>query len=254
MVNVMTTDKPTQAILEALKGVLGQPGEMRLFRSGKLPGVFPGRGGASAEAAAQALRDGLLEVTRSETKGKTTTEWVRFTPHAVDFVHRHQSPVQALSDLRDVLQITQQGIPGWMAELRNELQAVGERLTEQAEKIVHQIDALSSLVAEALRRAQTGTSEEAEQAAAIVPWGSRALAYLDKRKASDLAEPCPLPELFAALGEQQPPLTVVDFHAGLRRLQDRGLVRLLPAEKPDDLREPEYAFLDGSATYYHVVR
>ena len=72
----MTNSKLTQALVEALKQALSDSAEHRLFRSGKLAGLFAGRAGVNAEAAAQALRDGLLEVTRTETKGKTTTEWV----------------------------------------------------------------------------------------------------------------------------------------------------------------------------------
>src|SRR5438309_354876 len=81
-----------------------EPGEQRLFRSGKLPGLFPGRGGPSAEAATRALHEGLLEVVRTEAKGKTSTEWVRLTPRGVDFLHDHESPARVLEELRQVLQ------------------------------------------------------------------------------------------------------------------------------------------------------
>src|SRR5271168_2996176 len=109
-------DKLTPALLVGIKQALSEPGEQRLFRSGKLPGVFAGKTGLYAEAAALALRDGLLETTRQETKGKTTTEWVRVTPRGIEFVHGHESPVQALH------------------EIRTEIQALGERLTEQNEQ------------------------------------------------------------------------------------------------------------------------
>src|SRR6478609_3588960 len=86
----MPTDKVIEALLEALKQGLARPGEHRLYRSGKLDGLFPGRGGAGAEAAARALREGLIETVRTETKGKTAIDWVRLTPRAVDFVHEHE--------------------------------------------------------------------------------------------------------------------------------------------------------------------
>src|SRR5437867_5078686 len=114
----MNNDRLTEALVQALKQALAEPGEQRLFRSGKLPGLFAGRAGFNAEAAAQALRDGLLEVTRTETKGKTTTEYVRVTPKGVEFLHVHESPLQALDDLRAALQMTQDGLPAWMGELR----------------------------------------------------------------------------------------------------------------------------------------
>jgi hypothetical protein len=250
---VMTNNKQTQALVDAIKQALATPGEQRLFRSGKLPGILPGRAGVNAELAAQALRDGLLEITRTLTKGKTTTEWVRVTPRGMEFVHQHESPVQALHDLRTVLQMTQDGIPVWMGELKKELQTLGDRLTAEAQKITHQIDALSLRVVEALQRAEAGARLAPVDVAAVVPWGPRALEYLDKRQASGLVNHCTLPELFAALREQQGELTITDFHGGLRRLHDRGVLRLLAADSPDELREPEYALLDGSTTFYHVA-
>jgi hypothetical protein len=65
---------------------------------------------------------------------------------------------------------------------------------------------------------------------------------------------CTLPELFAVLREQHPELTITEYHAGLRRLHDRGVLKLLPHESAEALAEPEYALLDGPATFYHVAR
>jgi hypothetical protein len=250
----MANDKLTQILVDVLKQTLTQPGEQRLFRSGKLPGVFAGRAGVNADAAAQALRDGLLEITRTETKGKTTTEWVRVTPRGVEFVHQHESPLQALEDLRAVLQMTQEGIPVWMGELRKELQSLMERLTVEAKRIAQHIDVLSQRVVEALERAKAAAPQLQADVAAIVAWGPQALEYLDKRKATGVVNYCGLPELFAALRQTQPALTVADFHAGLRRLHDKGVLRLLPAEGQDAMPEPEYALLDGLATFYYVAR
>jgi len=246
-------DTTTPVLVEALKLALAQPGEQRLFRSGKLLGVFASRAGANGDAAGQALRDGLLEIARTETKGKTTTEWVRVTPRGIEFVHQHESPLQALHDLQAVLQLTQEGIPAWMGELRQELQALGDRLTEQAQKVTHRIDALSQRVAEALDRAESAQPCVPDDLAGAIPWCTQALDYLRQRKTAGLANPCALPELFAALRERQPELTLTEYHAGLRRLYDRGMLRLVPYEGQAALAEPEYALLDGAATFYHVA-
>ena len=66
----MSKDRVTEALLEALRLALCTPGEQRLYKSGKLDGLFPGRAGVNGEAAARTLREGLLEVTRTETRGK----------------------------------------------------------------------------------------------------------------------------------------------------------------------------------------
>ena len=50
----MTRDKATDILVEALKLAAAEPGEQRLYKSGKLEGLFASRSGQSAEAAARA--------------------------------------------------------------------------------------------------------------------------------------------------------------------------------------------------------
>src|SRR5439155_20379098 len=85
-----------ELLLDALKAAIGTPGEHRLFRSGKLPGLFPSKADTSAEAALFALRDGLLETVRTETRGKIVTEWVKATPKGVAFGQDNDSPESVL--------------------------------------------------------------------------------------------------------------------------------------------------------------
>ena len=55
--------------------------------------------------------------------------------------------------------------------------------------------------------------------------------------------------------EPRPELTVKEFHDGLRKLHDRGALRLLPhAGGQEALPEPEYALPDGNVMYYSVAR
>jgi hypothetical protein len=247
--------KVTDALIEALKRALAEPGEQRLFKSGKLAGLFAGRAGVNGEAAALALRDGLLEVVRTETKGKTTAEWVRLTPRGVNYLHDHESPVQVLRELRDLLQTNREAVPAWLTQMHEELQALGACLAQDGERFLHRLDALSRRVDEALRRADAAGPALPDGAAAAVPWAQSALTYLDRRRAGGAAGACPLPELFAALRDQQPDLTVTAFHEGLRRLQDWRALRLLPfTAPPGELPEPEYALLDGAAVLYYASR
>jgi hypothetical protein len=229
-------DKLTQALLSGIKQALQEAGEQRLFRSGKLPGVFPSKTGLAAEAAAQALRDGLLEIIRQDTKGKVTTEWVRVTPRAVEFVHKHESPLQALHSLHD------------------EISALGQALAIQAEAAKRQIDLLGQRIREALERVEAGGPKSGAAAADAVVWGPNVVEYLDKRATNGMANPCALPELFEAIHDKQPELTLAEFHTGLRRLQDRGAVRLVAHQVSETLPAPEYALLDGAATFYYVSK
>jgi hypothetical protein len=247
-------DKSTEILITALKQALAEPGEQRLFRSGKLAGLFGSRLGPSAEASARALRESLLEVVRTETKGKTSVEWVRATPKGVAFLHQHESPVRAMDELRAALELTQDGIPVWIGEIRRTLQDLATRLTEEVQAITHRLDALSQRVTEGLKRADGLVPALPDGTAGAIPWAQQVLDYLDHRRAGGVLSRCPMPELFAALREANPELAMKDFHVGLRRLHDRGVLRLLPCEDSAELPEPEYALLDGAAVYYYVAR
>jgi hypothetical protein len=246
-------DKVTQVLLDALKDALAQPGEQRLYRSGKFPGIFPGRTGLNAEAAAQALRDGLIEV-RSETKGKTVTEFARLTNKAVDFIHEHESPARAMDELRAVLKMTEEGVPVWVAEIRQQINALGQRLTDEVQSVMRRLDVLNQRVLEGLRRHDANQPTIPEDAAAQVPWAQEVVAYLERRRATGVINHCSLPELFRAVAEKHPELALPDFHAGLRLLHDRGVIRLLPAEDPKAIQEPEYQLAAGTQVYYYVTR
>jgi hypothetical protein len=251
----MTTDRVHLALIDALKQALAEAGEQRLYRSGKLPGLFATRTGTSAEAAARALGDGLLEVVRSEIKGKLTVEWVRLAPAGVSFLHAHESPRAVLEELHGALQTTKAGVPVWLEGMQQEVQALSGRLAEEMQKLLHRLDALSQRVDEALRRAEGGGPALANGVAAAVPWAADVLAYLDRRRDSGAAGGCPLPELFAALRARQPGLSLTEFHDGLRRLSDYKAVALAPfAGPPEQLAEPEYALLDGATVLYYARR
>jgi hypothetical protein len=244
-------DRIREVLLAALKQAMVEPGEQRLFRSGKLPGLFPSKGGANAEAAAQALRDGLLEMARTETKGKSIIEWVRLTPRGVNLVHEAESPVQVLRELRAELRTNRDGIPAWLAQVRQDLLDAGDRVTNEVRKFAQRIDSLAARVDEALRRAQATEPAVSDGLAQAIPWAADALAYLDRRPPGD----CPLPELFTALRERHGELSLTAYQEGLRRLYDRRLLQLKPFEAPaDEMPQPEHALLDGVAVFYYAAR
>jgi hypothetical protein len=248
-------DKATEVLIDALKQCLADPVEQRLFKSGKLDGLFAGRTGANAEAASRALTEGLLEVVRTETKGKTTTEWVRLTPRAMEFLHAHESPVQALKDLQVVLQVNQERVPLWLLEMQRELQTLTAKLGEESERWTHRLESLGKQVEEALRRAESGAPRLSDSAVADAPWAMDALTYLDQRRGAGANGACPLPELFNAVRLKHPELSVTDFHDRLRRLRDRRALNLLAfAGAAADIPEPEFALLDGAAVLYYASR
>jgi hypothetical protein len=242
-----------QIVIEALQQALAAPGEVRLYRSGKLGGLFPGRGGAGGDAAAQALRDGLLEVVRTETKGKASIEWVRLTPRGVEHLHEHQSPVRALHDVRETLRQNQDAVPPWLDEMRAGLKALDQRLTAEAEQWTRKLDALARRVEDVLRRIEEATPVLPKELTEQHAWAADAVSYLDRRKNGGAPRNCPLPELFAALARQHPALSVSAFHDGLRRLHDRRVLRLQPANVAE-LPQPEFALFDDGMVLYYAAR
>jgi hypothetical protein len=251
----MTNDKVTEILIDALKQCLADPGEQLLVKSGKLDGLFAGRTGANGEAADQALREGLLEVVRTETKGKTTLEWVRATPKAVEFLHEHESPIRTLRDLQAILQTNRAAVPLWLAEMQRDLQGLQTRLADEAERWTHRLEALGQQVEQALQRFESNLPELSDSAAADAPWAAEALAYLERRRLAGAAGDCSLPELFAVLHERHPELSLPHFHDRLRRLHDHRALRLVQfAGAANEIPEPEYALPDGASLLYYVAR
>ncbi len=248
-------DKTTEVLIDALKQAMAASEEQRLYKSGKLPGLFPSRTGASAEAATRALADKLLEVSRVETKGRTAIDWVRLTPQGLNFVYEHEDPVRVLEEVRDLMLATREGMPLWMTQIRQDWQAAGERLAADVKQLAQRLEALTRRVEEALRRADLYRLEKTNGADATVPWAGFALAYLDRRREGGRPGECTLPELFAALRTEDASLSIPSFHGGLRRLFDRRAVELLPFEgAAAELPEPEYALLDGERVFYYAKR
>jgi hypothetical protein len=246
-------ERITAILLTALKQALAEPTEQRLYRSGKLAGLFPGRAGANVEAAALAIRDSLLEVTRTETKGKTTTEWVRITPKGVAYVHDQESPLELLREIRAALTTTAQGIPLWLADMRMELQNLERQIAQHAQKYMQYLDGLQQRVDEGLRRAAAAPPSVPDGVAARLPWATDALEYLDRRGSAGGGS-CPLPELFAAIRGKHPELSLPMFHDGLRQLHQRRALNLVPADADVPLPEPEHALVDGDAVFYYAAR
>jgi hypothetical protein len=245
-------DKVTELLLDVLKQALTESGEHRLFRSGKLDGLFPSHTALNNEASDLALRDGLLEVVRMETKGKTTTQWVRSTTKAVEFIHRHESPLQTLQELQAVLQTSRDGLPLWLDDMRQRLNHLGEELTREAQKWTQRLEALHRQVGEALEKTQP-LPRHAHQGGEDGLWARESLGYLERRKASGAPGHCSLPELFSALQAGHRDLSIPGFHDQLLRMQDRRALRLLPFPgEPNAIPEPEFALPDGMQLLYYV--
>jgi hypothetical protein len=248
------SERTTELLLEALKRALVGPGEQRLYKSGKLDGLFPSRQGSASEAAQVALSEGLLEVVRTEERGKTIFEWVRLTPRGVDFIHDQESPVRALRELRAELRCNQQAVPVWLEQMRSTLRTLDERLTDEARRWSQRLGELSRVVEDTLRRIEASAPLLPPDLAEKHPWAIDALNYLDRRRNGGAPSPCSLSELYAALARQHPQLAIGAFHEGLRRLNECRAIHLKSADNLSDLAQPEYALLDAGQVLYYAER
>jgi hypothetical protein len=245
-------EKRDAALLDGLRAALAGD-EHRLYRSGKLTGLFPSKTGLVGEAAALAVREGLLEYARTETRGRFEIEWVRLTAKGVEYLYEHDSPRAVLGDMRDMLAAARSGIPVWQDEMLRSLEKLATDITGEMARYLSKLDALAKRVDQALRRVEVnpGLSGVLQE---LVSWGVDALTYLDRRAEGGAAGECPLPELFGAVRAKHPALTVRDFHDGLRRLADNGAVRLTPWAGPGAMPQPEYALMADGRLMYHVGR
>lgn len=245
-------DRHQFALLEALKAAALARGEIRLYRRGKLPGLFAQRTRANAELANQAVQEELLEVLRVEPVGKTTVEWVRATQKGLDFLLESESPARALEELRAALAVNQQGLPIWVAQMHERIDEIARRFADEAAQMRRWLEQLSERTVQAIERIEAEQSNGPILSA--VPWAQVTLEYLDRRKQVGLGERCSLADLFMALKEKHAEVTIKDYHAGLKRLQEGEVLSLLPSTGPGDAPGPEYALLDGAAVYYYVGR
>jgi hypothetical protein len=249
------SERADEHLLGALKRALAEPGDHRLYKGGKLAGLFASRHGPAGDAAAAAIRDGLFEVVRTDVKGKITTEWVRLTPTGVDYLHDHESPLAVLRELRSALGGARDGVPVFLGQMQQQWQAFSAQMIEQMRAMLKRLEVLSERVEEALRRADAIGPKLPDGVAETVPWAVEALGYLDRRKNSGAVDGCPLPELFAAVRRATPELSLGDFQTGLRRLGDHRALTLLPFEgSAEKLPEPEFALLDGACVLYYAAR
>ncbi|MFO0877946.1 MAG: hypothetical protein U0840_11385 [Gemmataceae bacterium] len=247
-------DRVTEVLLEALRQALAVPGEHRLYRAGKLEGLFPGRSGVGGEAAERAMSQGLVQRTRVETRGKTEIDWVEIAPAGVDFLHRYESPLEALHELRASLRSSQGSLPGWLADMQTMLAEVDSRLRAESSRWQQRLEAMERRLADTLRRLEAASPLVPPEVLEAHVWAVDGLNYLDRRRAAGATGPCPLPELYDAIAKTHPNLELSAFQEGLRQLRQRRAIELRPLDDPEQMTRPEFALLDGDAVFYLALR
>lgn len=252
-VSVVDAEKQSELLLDALKSAVAVPGEHRLFRWGKLGGLFPSRVGPSAAAAKFALSEGLLEHVRTEMRGRLIVEWARATPKAMQHLDEHDSPKAVLRELQDVIGVTRAGIPVWMEQARDEAAQLSMRFEHFSRELLRRLDSLNDRVDAAIRRAETAAPKVGEAMLRRVPWAKAILESIDRHSANGWRGGCEMNNLFFVAKSSEAGMTLLEFHEGIRAMANGGLLQLSPAEA-GEIREPEYAVEVGGQMMWWAER
>jgi len=107
--------------------------------------------------------------TKLRPKGKTPIEFARITAKGVEFVLNADSPVRALEELKQTLEMNRDGLPAWVADLRAQVDDIGRRFIDEIDAIKQRLDAMGSRVHEALKRIEKKTYGVCELTSKTIP-------------------------------------------------------------------------------------
>jgi hypothetical protein len=226
-------DRSTQLVLEALQRAASQPGGTPLLGKNAL---FPST--AAGKAAAQhCLVEKLLQIIRTETRGKTKVEVCQLTSAGLAYLVDQSSPRQVLEGLVQALEARQDQVDALVAVARQAREELKE-LHASAEKVLDQLK--KELVA---RPAVTPQPKQLQDAI---------LTHLDMWQAAGALDDFPLPELYDRVNRAAT-MTIGQFHDALRTLCEQKRIYLHPWTGPlYSLPHPEYALLIGHQVAYYA--
>ncbi len=224
-------DKLTPLILDALARAAADPAGAPLYASKTEAGLFP-LSSAAKPAAKKCLDDGLLQLCRTDVKGKTARELYAATDKGMNYLVEHASPKAVIDDFVRILEERRGEVRGLMSE---------------AKRIADGIDGLMGVVSSfvPLSPGGEGLGGPATDLPALL------LHALHKwNAAASVARDCPLPDLYRALPT---PPSVGEFHDALRQLHADARIYLHPWTGPlYALPEPLFALLVGHEIAYYV--
>lgn len=260
-------DKLTQQIIDALSKAAADPGGLPLFASKADPGLFPSSA-AAKPAAQKCLADGLVRVSRTETKGKAARDLYVLTDAGWEYLMAGVNPRQVLEDFVRVLE-ARRGEVGELLDTARHMADSLQGLKDAVARVLPRVTAgrireplAASRRAVDSREAASGSRLNGAVAVldappTIVPPADLAAAVLarltDWATSANAGEDCPLPELFRSLTTRDPQPTIGEFHDCLRRLHAAGSVYLHPWTGPlYALPEPALALLVGHGVGYYA--
>jgi hypothetical protein len=233
-------DKSTQLILDALTRAAGEPAGVPLHGTKAVQGLFPAST-QGKQAGRRCLDEGLIQLTRTETRGKATVDVCALSDKGLNYLLSQVSPKEVLEDLVRVLEARQTQV---------------DELIATAQQVHSSVEALKAAAEHVLKQLRTHPTPVAGAPAnGDDLWTGTILNHLAGWHQARKSEDCPLPELYQKARQATPSLTVGHFHDGLRLLHDQGQIYLHPWTGPlCDIPEPPYALLVGHQIAYYASK
>jgi DNA-binding PadR family transcriptional regulator len=258
-------DKLAQYILDALSKAAAEPGGLPLLATKSEPGLFPSTA-AAKPASQKCLSEGLIQLSRTEARGKSARELYTITDAGWDYLLEAVNPKQVLEDFVRVLE-ARQGEVGELLDRARHMADVLGGIRDAVSRVLPRVaagrpahpDSGNTELHRASPFRSTTMSLNGSGGTALLETpaeadlGSAILTRLDDWSSlANAGEDCPLPELFRSLAAGSS-ATIGEFHDTLRQLHSAGAIYLHPWTGPlHEMPEPAYALLVGHNIAYYA--
>ena len=245
-------DTSHRLIRDALSRAAAEPDGYALIAGKNDPGLFPP--GTLARAAADRCKaEGLLDVVRTEAKGKLSREICILTEKGRHYLTSQANPRDVLEDFVRVLEARQNDVETLNAatrEIARSLTSIHQAVAAVLPRVAlpptnghsHHGHTMNGSTARCEPRLSSADAVIADVKQHLAEW-----------QAAGTSGDCPLPELYRQLPQT---ISIGRFHDALRQLHDDQMIYLHPWTGPlYALPEPALALLVGhEIAYYASVR
>lgn len=229
-------DPAHELVLQGLQRAASEPQGLPMLISKSAPGLFAANA-AGKKAAQSCLAQGLLQVARTERRGKSTVVHAGITEAGLTYLLEQVHPRKILATFIEAVEARRCQLDQLLELVRVQQKSLSE-LGQRVDQV------LAAWNTESVRAAQDQDSGKDKVTSAI-------LDHLDRWQQRGTLGDCPLPHLFKVCAEPAP--SIGQFHDAVRRLHDGGHIYLHPWTGPlYEIPEPALALLTGHEVAYYA--
>ncbi len=238
-------DHSQPLIVAALTRAVAVPAGLALHGGKTAAGLFATS--AAARRAAQQCKDQeYLQVLRTETKGRKSSEICALTDKGLAFLLSQVSPRPVLESLLQALEKGAEEV-GKLLATAEQTRCSFASLKATAEK------ALAQLLQRPTPATPSAPGPLSNGSNGSGAWKLAIIQHLRSWQQTNTLEDCPLPELLRVARRQYPSLTIGQFHDELRRLNEGEEIYLHPWTGPlYEVPEPPCALMIGHEVSYYA--